>query len=60
MVRDDIPDVHEQMVGNASHPEFGVILGGEYSYTLHWKDQVPNHFQVEGFGVEALVIKQVI
>lgn len=52
MVRDDIPHVSETMSEYAYDPQFLVVLGGEYSYTLHWSKRVPRKFVLEGLGVE--------
>ncbi|XP_050389496.2 cell surface hyaluronidase [Patella vulgata] len=50
-VRDDKPAVQEVQT-NQNPAQFTTVLGGGYSYTLHWKDFVPRTFTIRGDGIE--------
>ncbi|KAK3105830.1 hypothetical protein FSP39_006666, partial [Pinctada imbricata] len=51
MRRDDIPNDRETLVGTLTG-EFTVILGGSYSYSLHWKGNIPKKFSITGEAVQ--------
>lgn len=51
MLRDDLPNDPEVFNDNFI-AQFMAVLGGSYSYTLHWTKQIPTKFRVIGFGVE--------
>ncbi|XP_063436803.1 uncharacterized protein LOC134718239 [Mytilus trossulus] len=51
MVRDDEPNSPETLADDQT-AQFMAILGGTYSYTLHWSNNIPNIFWIYTDGVE--------
>lgn len=51
MVRDDEPNSPETLTDDQT-AQFMAILGGTYSYTLHWSNNIPNIFWIYTDGVE--------
>ena len=51
MVRDDDTDARLTM-DNGHTKDFMTILGGAYSYTLHFKGEIPSEFWIFGLGIE--------
>ncbi|XP_046576514.1 LOW QUALITY PROTEIN: cell surface hyaluronidase-like [Haliotis rubra] len=50
-VRDDNPSARMDETWHSS-AGFPVALGGDHSYTIHWKGRVPRAFELKGEGVE--------
>jgi hypothetical protein len=55
MVRDDLPTINETLDALES-ADFLVILGGNKTYTLHWKSFIPAELTIYGDGLERFLL----